>query len=260
MMSLLGSIIAVRKKAGFQVEDREDIQAFELSRDSINFENDLIKTGIIQANDLEKIDVSFRNALYAAAQQNEWNLDRDALNNAAALSRLNLSNSHALNLMGLQQSHDFNMANLTFAQADKVAELGFERTKELAALGEDSQIRIMDYVQNKDRDQIMWQIGFETKVAQALEFRDFETKQDVIDEAYTNPNWRVYMARFINTIFPTTFTPKGYRENIEGVTAKQIEDALNSKGQDADAFFDALLNPTSQNTNKAWELFKKNNE
>jgi len=181
----------------FQVEDREDVQAFELGRDAQNFERDLIKTGIVHANDLEKIDINFRNALYAAAQQNQWNLDRDAINNAAALSRLGVSNAHALNLMGLQQSHDLNMANLSFAQADKVADMQFERTKELAQLGENSQLRIMNASHGYSIDEMEARIKLDYTLENVLNFGPNTTKDQIVRDVFEDKKAGIGIIRFL---------------------------------------------------------------
>lgn len=201
----------------FQVEDREDIQQFQVDQNTQAFENQLQLRDVDLANDLTKLDASFRNTFALAVQQNDWAVTRDLVNNAAAMSRLGVSNNHAINLLGLQQQYGFDMAELSFNQSKEVASLDFDRAKELARLGEDSQTRLLNTAHNYTTSENEARVALEYQMQNVLEFGPNVTRDKIVEDVFNNNKTAISFLRF--------FTPKifGLEESqIRRLTDDQI--------------------------------------
>jgi|LGOV01.1.fsa_nt_gb hypothetical protein len=246
-----GQEIGIQRQ--FQVEDREDIQEFQISQQAQDFENQLDLIDVNFANVLEKTDVDFRNSFAMAAQQNQWNVDRDAVNNAAALYRLGVGNDNAMKMMGLQQKFDFRMANFNVKQQEKISTLDFERTKELAELSETTQINLMNKGAEISKEQLEYQVFMNYKMEELGGFDTITTPQDLADDVYE---------KYDDAIFWTeVLSPKWFGiedKNVNEITKPEIDKAIDAKSGELKDWITAMggNNATDSESASAWEKVK----
>jgi len=189
------SVIGMQRE--FQVEDREDNQAFTKEMNDNQFTRDLAKMSIANGYDIEKMNKSFVQEMAKASQVNQWNINAADAANIAAIDRMRLSNAQAVKMFGLSKSYDFAMTKFNYSEQAKIKDMDFERTKELAQLDEKSQYRIMDYSQHKSQDMIEYQTKLNYDMQKHTTMHPFETKEEAVMNIMKNKQWIIDYIGFV---------------------------------------------------------------